>query len=245
MNLYAGTSGYSYAEWKGHFYPEKLPSKNFLNYYATQLPTVEVNNTFYRLPNPDMVENWSNQVPETFRFSLKASQRITHIKRLKDAGEETSYFIKTSRLLHERLGVILFQMPPYFKKDLERLQKFLAHLPGDVRAAFEFRHPSWFEGEDAFDALRERNCALCIADTDGDLKVPFVATAKWGYLRLRKEGYTSAALSKWMKKIKEQKWDTAFVFFKHEDKGAAAKLALQFMKMSEKPAKSPKPRKRA
>jgi uncharacterized protein YecE (DUF72 family) len=229
MTILAGTSGYSYTEWKGFFYPEKLPSKEFLKYYATQLPTVEINNTFYRLPNPEMVENWADQVPENFRFSLKASQRITHIKRLKDAREEAAYFIKMGRLLKERLGVILFQMPPYFKKDVERLQNFLKLIPGDIRAAFEFRHESWFE-QDVFDALRDTNCSLCIADTEDEM-VPFVATADWGYVRLRRENYTKPAISKWMKNISNQKWETAFVFFKHEGEGVGAKLALDFLKL--------------
>lgn len=244
MTILAGTSGYSYSEWKGFFYPEDLPSMEFLRYYATKLPTVEINNTFYRLPNTSILENWANQVSETFRFSLKASQKITHFKRLKEADEETTYFIKTSRFLKDRLGVILFQMPPYFKKDLPRLQGFLELIPKDIRAAFEFRHESWFE-EDVFTSLREHDCALCLADTDEELAVPFVATAGWGYMRLRKEKYSRADLAKWLKKINGQKWNTAFVFFKHEEEGVGAKLALQFLELaagrvpSKKRTKSP------
>src|SRR5437870_199675 len=145
MNLHVGTSGYSYKEWKGNFYPEDLPAKEMLSFYSRRLPSVEINNTFYRLPQPSMIENWKEQVPARFRFSIKATQRIRHIKRLKNCAEETKYLLETASLLEKRLGVVLFQLPPNSKKDSERLRDFLALLPSNTRTAFEFRHESWFD----------------------------------------------------------------------------------------------------
>src|ERR1043166_8446828 len=165
MKLHVGTSGYSFKEWKGNFYPEDLPAKEMLSYYSRRLPAVEINNTFYRLPQPAMVENWRDQVPENFRFSVKATQRITHIKRLKNCADETKYLIETASLLGDRLGVILFQLPPNSKKDADRLRDFLTLLPEGQRAAFEFRHESWLEDE-VLDLLRTRNCAWVVSDTD-------------------------------------------------------------------------------
>ena len=231
MNLLVGTSGYSYKEWKGNFYPEDLSDKEMLQYYGTRLPTVEINNTFYRLPKESVLKSWGEQVPPDFRFAVKASQQITHIKRLKDAGDETEYLLRTIRVLGSRLGCILFQMPPNLKKDLPRLEQFLKHIPGDTSAAFEFRHASWFE-QDVFDCLKANRCALCIADADDALDIPFVATADWGYLRLRRVEYTTTVLKKWMKQVQSQKWDRAFVFFKHEDAGTGPKLAAQFIKLA-------------
>jgi uncharacterized protein YecE (DUF72 family) len=228
MNLYAGTSGYSYPEWKGWFYPEDLPSSGFLQYYAERLPSVEINNTFYRLPNAKMVEAWGSAVPEGFRFSLKAAQKITHIKRLQNAQDETSYLIKTVKLLGPKLGVLLFQCPPNLKKDLPRLQSFMSGFDSEVRCAFEFRHASWFDDE-VFEALRAKDCALCVADTDEELDVPFVSTARWGYMRLRRPDYTVKDLESWVKRIEGQNWDPAFVFFKHEDEGVGANFALKFL----------------
>ncbi len=230
MNLYVGTSGYSFKEWKGNFYPEDISAKDMLKFYGSKLNAVEINNTFYRLPNESVVKSWGEQVPPGFCFSIKASQKITHFKRLKDVGDETEYLIRAARTLGEKLGVILFQLPPNMKKDLPRLKVFFATLSGDVRVAFEFRHASWFDDE-VFGLLRENNCSSCIADTDDELEVPFVRTADWGYLRLRREGYSPAALKKWMKRIDDPQWRTAFVFFKHEDEGIGPKLATQFLKL--------------
>jgi len=227
MKLYVGTSGYSYKEWKGHFYPQDLPEKEFLKFYGTKLNAVEINNTFYRLPKESVVQAWAEQVPDDFAFSVKASQRITHIKRLREVGDETEYLMRVVRSLKHRLGVVLFQLPPNMKKDIERLQQFLTLLTGDVRVAIEFRHPSWFD-EETYNLLQKNNCALCVADWDEKLEVPFVSTADWGYLRLRRESYTPADLKKWMKKIQAQNWKTAFVFFKHEDAGIGPKLAMKF-----------------
>jgi uncharacterized protein YecE (DUF72 family) len=229
MNLSVGTSGYSYKQWKGHFYPEDLSDKEFLKFYGTKLNSVEINNTFYRLPNETVVKNWAEQVPDGFRFSIKASQRITHIKRLKEVGDETEYLLRVARTLGKKLGVILVQLPPNMKKDIERLATFLKLLSGDVNVAFEFRHASWFDDE-TLALLRANNCSLCIADVDDDgLQVPFVSTAHWGYLRLRRENYTAAELKNWFARVNEQKWNDAFVFFKHEDEGIGPKLAMKFL----------------
>jgi len=231
MNLYVGTSGYSYKEWKGSFYPEKLPAKEMLSYYSSRLPAVEINNTFYRLPQRSMLENWKEQVPPQFRFSVKASQKITHFKRLQNVEEETKYLLETASALEERLGVVLFQLPPNMKKDLPRLEDFLKNLPGDTRAAFEFRHPTWFDDE-VLNFLRTQNRALCISDTD-DLPVSNIdKTADWGYLRLRRVNYSEENLAEWLERVRAQNWDTAYVFFKHEDEGTGPKLAGQFLDLA-------------
>ena len=231
MKLHVGTSGYSYKEWKGNFYPEDLPAKEMLSYYSRRLPAVEINNTFYRLPQPSMIENWNAQVPARFRFSIKATQRITHIKRLNNVADETKYLLETASLLEQRLGVVLFQLPPNFKKDVERLKAFLDRLQPDLRTAFEFRHESWFDDE-TFDLLRARDCALVVSDTDEKPLTEIIGTAKWGYLRLRRTAYDQDDLAEWMKRVKNQKWKDAFVFFKHEDEGTGPKLAAQFLELA-------------
>ena len=235
MKLHVGTSGYSYKEWKGNFYPEDLPAKEMLSYYSRRLPAVEINNTFYRLPQATMIENWKEQVPDEFRFSIKATQRITHIKRLNNVVEETKYLLDTSRLLGECLGVVLFQLPPNMKKDSGRLKLFLELLPSDARAAFEFRHETWFD-EEIFDLLRKKDCALVVSDTDDKPLSEIISTAGWGYLRLRRTAYDENDLADWMKRVEDQKWKDAFVFFKHEDEGIGPKLAARFLELSEPPA---------
>ena len=231
MNLHVGTSGYSYKEWKGSFYPEKISAKDMLRFYSERLSTVEINATFYRLPQKSTLENWKEQVPKTFRFSLKAPQRITHFKRLNEVGDDTRYFLDIAATLEDQLGVVLFQLPPNLKKDLPRLETFLRDLPNQPRAAFEFRHPTWFD-DDVLAVLRARNCALCISDTD-DLPVMHIdKTADWGYLRLRRVNYSKAELAEWSLRIRAQKWKNVFVFFKHEDAGTGPKLAAQFIKLS-------------
>lgn len=231
MNLNVGTSGYSYKEWKGSFYPEKLPAKEMLSYYATRLQAVELNNTFYRLPQKSMVENWKEQVPDNFRFSIKASQRITHFKRLKEVADETKYLLDTVSVLEQRLGVILFQLPPNMKKDLPRLQSFLECLPANIKAAFEFRHQTWLE-DDVLELLKSRNHALVTSDTD-DLPISHIdRTADWGYLRLRRVEYSESSLNDWLERIRAQQWQEAFVFFKHEDEGTGPKLAAQFLDLA-------------
>jgi len=235
MNLYVGTSGYRYKEWKGSFYPERIPAKDMLSYYSERLSTVEINATFYRMPQKSMLENWKEQVPKNFRFSLKAPQRVTHFKRLKDTEEETKYFLETAAVLEHQLGVVLFQLPPNMKKDLPRLESFLNQLPQQPRAAFEFRHPSWFD-DDVLDLLRSRNHAFCISDTD-DLPVTHIdKTADWGYLRLRRVLYSEDNLKEWQERIRGQEWKEAFVFFKHEDEATGPKLAAQFLNLSAPPA---------
>ena len=231
MRVLAGTSGFSYKEWKGSFYPEKLAARDMLPYYSSKLPAVELNNTFYRLPQPSMVASWKAQVPETFRFSVKASQRITHFKRLKDATDETKYMLETVSALDDRLGVVLYQLPPNMKKDLERLETFLENLPANPPAAFEFRHPTWFDDE-VLELLRGENRALCISDTD-DLPVTHIdKTADWGYLRLRRVNYSTADLREWISRMKAQDWKHTFVFFKHEDEGTGPRLASEFIDLS-------------
>src|SRR5689334_15225400 len=232
-NLYVGTSGYSYKEWKGSFYPEKLAAKDMLPYYSERLKAVELNNTFYRLPKREMVESWKSQVPANFRFSVKASQRITHFKRLKEAEEATKYMLDTVSVLEDRLGVVLFQLPPNMKKDIERLDSFLKILSHDVNAAFEFRHPTWFDDE-VLELLKRDNRALCVSDTD-DLPTNHIdKTADWGYLRLRRVNYDKTNLMDWSKRIKLQNWKDTYVFFKHEDEGTGPKLAAEFLAIAEK-----------
>ena len=224
MQLYAGTSGYSYKEWKGPFYPEKLPASQMLSHYASELPAVEINNTFYRMPKASVMAKWVEQVPEGFVFVIKASQRITHHRRLKEAEEPTQYLWETVQELGPHLGPVLFQLPPNFRKDVERLKNFLAGLPDGMRPALEFRHESW-DDDEVHAALRDANAALCAADVDDAEVREIVPTADWGYLRLRRPGYDDAEIAAWVERIGSQDWRDAFVFFKHEDEGAAPRMA--------------------
>ena len=226
MNVRIGTSGYSYPEWKGNFYPEKIAAKDMLRYYAERFPTVEINNTFYRMPKEALLNDWAAQVPETFTFVLKASQRITHFKRLRDCGEALSYLVRVTSTLGPRLGPLLFQLPPNFKKDVPRLQSFLDLMPERRRVAVEFRHHSWFDDE-TFQALRNQGAALCVADTGEEPAAPLVATTDWGYLRLRREEFSDVDLEDWARRIREQPWTDAFVFMKHEEEGRGPKLAAR------------------
>lgn len=231
MNLYVGTSGYSYKEWKGSFYPQKLPAKDMLSYYSTKLGAVELNNTFYRLPKTSMVEGWKTQVSEAFRFSVKASQKITHFKRLNEAEAETRYLLDTLSVLGDRLGAVLFQLPPNMKKDLERLEKFLSILPAGTPATFEFRHPTWFD-DDVLQLLGQHKRPLCVSDTD-DLPCTHIdKTADWGYLRLRRVNYSDADLLQWVNRISNENWSHTYVFFKHEDEATGPKLAAQFLSLA-------------
>lgn len=231
MKLWAGTSGYSYKEWRGSFYPEDLPVNEMLRFYAACLPAVEINNTFYRLPKENVLASWARQVSGEFRFVLKATQRITHIKRLKDTAAEIDYLLQTTKALNSHLGAVLFQLPPNMRKDAERLRKFLLHLPETVAASFEFRHPSWFD-EEVLTLLRERNCAICLSDTEESVSDAFHITASWGYLRLRRAHYTLTDLAQWKERILAQPWEVAYVFFKHEDQGAGPKLAKDFLALN-------------
>ena len=231
MNLYVGTSGYSYKEWKGSFYPKDLPDKQMLRFYGERFRTVEINNTFYRMPKAPVLQGWAGEVPADFKFVLKASQRITHMQRLKEADASVSYLLEVAGALKERLGPLLFQLPPNLKKDVPRLRDFLALLPSVRRAAFEFRHQSWFDDE-VFGLLRDHQVALCIAEAEDDLVVPFVASADWGFLRLRRPDYNDAELNAWVKRVKEQNWRDAFVFFKHEDEGKGPQMARRFLELA-------------
>jgi uncharacterized protein YecE (DUF72 family) len=230
VNVRIGTSGYSYAEWKGNFYPEKMAAKDMLRYYAERFPTVEINNTFYRMPKEDLLNGWAAQVPESFQFVIKASQRITHIKRLKECGEELGYLFRVTSTLGARLGPLLFQLPPNFRKDVPRLQGFLDAMPERRPVAIEFRHASWFDDE-TFQALRNQGAALCVADTGEEPVVPLVATTDWGYLRLRREDFSDADLGEWARKIRAQPWTQAYVFMKHEEEGRGPKLAARLIEI--------------
>jgi uncharacterized protein YecE (DUF72 family) len=238
MNVFVGTSGYSYPEWKGSFYPPKLPTKQMLGFYAAHFRTVEINNTFYRPPTAQLLETWAEQVPADFRFVLKAPQEITHVKRLVGAGAAVSALVETAGALKERLGPLLFQLPPNFGKDVSRLRAFLALVPPTCCTAFEFRNQSWFCDE-VFALLRERGVGFCVADAEDDLAVPFVSTADWGYLRLRRPDYADDALEAWAERLRAQNWRDCFVFFKHEDSGTGPRLAKRLMELLAEALKKP------
>jgi uncharacterized protein YecE (DUF72 family) len=235
VRLWVGTSGYSYKEWLGKFYPERFPAKKMLGFYASRFAAVEINNTFYRPPKEAVLRSWAEQVSPEFRFVLKAPRRITHIKRLKDPAAELEYLFGVATALGSSQGAILFQLPPSLKKDIERLQTFLSLLPGDRQVAFEFRHPSWLD-EEVFASLRARNCALCVADTDECEARHLINTAKWGYLRLRRREYTGRDLQRWKERICSQAWDHAYVFFKHEDQATGPKFASEFLNQPGSPS---------
>jgi uncharacterized protein YecE (DUF72 family) len=231
MRIHIGTSGWSYKEWKGSFYPADLPADDMLHYYAGRLATVEVNNSFYRIPAERVLISWSDQVPPEFRFVMKASRRITHINRLAAQDDSLEYFLRTVNVLGEKLGPTLFQCPPSLKKDLTRLKNFLARLPHRWRAALEFRHASWFDDE-VYDALRAHDIALVAVEEDEGDGAPLVPTASWGYLRLRRTTYQPSELEAWAGRIREQPWQEAFTFLKHEEDspaGPEAAVALRAM----------------
>ena len=228
METWIGTSGFSYPAWRGSFYPEKMPPAKMLSYYSERLTTVEINNTFYRMPKAAMLAAWAATTPATFRFAPKAPQLITHRQKLAGAADSLEYFLKALSSFGEKLGPVLFQLPPFLRKDVPRLADFLALLPREIRTAFEFRHTSWLD-DSVYEALRTHGAALCVADAE-DLATPLVPTASWGYLRLRRADYDQAALAAWSKKLSglASAWSTAFVYFKHEDAGLGPKLAAQF-----------------
>ena len=223
--IWIGTSGYNYPEWKGTFYPADLPASKMLAFYAARFPTVEINYTFYRLPTEKLVAGWAAGTPTPYKLTLKAPKRITHDKRLRDAGELVRVFCQVAGALGDKLGVLLFQLAPNFKIDLAVFDAFLADLPPGARAAFEFRHPSWFD-EAVYGRLRARNLALCIADSD-KLSTPVVATADYGYFRLRDEGYQDADIARWADTIRahQDQWKDTFVYFKHEESGKGPAFA--------------------
>lgn len=229
MEIRAGTSGFSYKEWKGDFYPEDLAASDMLSYYAGRLPAVEINNTFYRMPKAGVLESWAEQTPESFRFVLKASRRITHFKRLDDVDEDVRYFLETAGTLGARLGAVLFQLPPNFKADLDRLAAFLDLLGAPERTAFEFRHPSW-NAADVAGLLAERGAALVTADTDEEAG-EITRTGPLGYLRLRRTNYPVEQLADWGTRVRDAGWADAYVFFKHEDGAAGPRMAEKFMEL--------------
>jgi uncharacterized protein YecE (DUF72 family) len=224
MRVKVGTSGYSYKEWKGPFYPGDLPAKDFLRFYASRLPTVEINNTFYRMPTAKLALGWCEEVPEDFTFAVKAPQRITHTAKLKDTEDTVAAFVKAVEPMASRLGPLLFQLPPFLRKDVPRLAEFLARAPSGVKIAFEFRHASWFDDE-VWATLRAHGAALCVAEGE-KLESPVVATASWGYVRLRRDSYTDEVITSWAERIRAQPWEEAFVYVKH-DNGDAPSVALR------------------
>ena len=231
MEIYVGTSGYSYKEWKGKFYPEKLAPGEMLRFYSGRFPTVEINNTFYHMPTESVLHSWAGQVPDDFIFGLKAPQVITHLKRLYDVSSETEHLFRTLSVLDRKLGPVLFQFPKSFRANRAALQDFFGLIHGETACAFEFRHPSWFSDE-ILDLLRKREFSLCISDADETPAEEILPTASWGYLRLRRSDYTDADLSKWMEKILAQKWKKAFVFFKHEEEAKGPETATRFLEMT-------------
>ncbi len=222
-----GTSGYNYPEWRGHFYPEKLPAKNMLGFYAERFSTVEINYTFYRTPTDTLLAGWAAATPDDFVFTLKAPRRITHDRRLRDVDEPLRAFCDAASALRTKLGPLFFQLPPNFKKDTDRLSGLLSMLPPGARCAFEFRHASWF-ADDVYALLRSRDAALCIADTE-DGTTPDIATASWGYLRLRDADYSDQEMDGWVETITHHGWPDAYVYLKHEETASGPALAQRLM----------------
>ncbi|MBK8259063.1 MAG: DUF72 domain-containing protein [Polyangiaceae bacterium] len=222
MKLWIGTSGFSYPEWKGSFYPENMPTTKMFGFYSQHFSTVEINATFYRMPTDKLVLGWAETAPAGFRYTLKAPKTITYIKQLKECEQPVSFFLGRAEKLGVHRGALLFHLPPYLKKDVALLRDFLTLVPREMRATFEFRSSSWHD-EEVYTALADAGAALCISDSE-KLTTPLVATTSWGYFRLRDEGYTNEDLVRWHSRITEQKWDEAFVYFKHEDAGKGAQL---------------------
>jgi len=224
-NVWVGTSGYNYPEWRGSFYPEKFPTSKMLPYYAERFRTVEINYTFYRTPNEKILAGWNRETPEGFKLTLKAPKRITHDARLKDCAELLQYFLDTAATLGPKLGALLFQLPPFLRKDVGLLDRFLETFPPGVCATFEFRHKSWWD-EDVLARLRAKNLALCIADSEA-LSAPVEITADYAYFRLRDEGYTPNEIAQWARTIREKTsaCSDVFVYFKHEEAGKGPQFA--------------------
>lgn len=225
--LWAGASGYSFKEWKGSFYPATMKPDGMLAWYAERLPTVEINNTFYQMPKAAVLESWAAATPPGFRFAIKASRRITHDARLKAdaAAESVAYLYSMLESLGAKRGPVLFQAPPFLKKDLPRLREFLSALPADHRSAFEFRHGSWFD-DDVYAALQDSAAALCLSEREDGVPPPLVETVSWGYLRLRLETYSEEELARWADRLQATTWNDAYVFFMHEPTAPAYALAL-------------------
>jgi uncharacterized protein YecE (DUF72 family) len=237
VEFFIGTSGFSYPEWRGSFYPEKFATSKMLAFYAQRMRTVELNNTFYRMPKEDILRGWAETTPPGFCFAPKASQQITHRQKLLSSADSAAYLFRTLGALGDKLGPVLFQLPPFFRKDLPRLTDFLGLVPLGMKVAFEFRHASWFD-DSVYQALAGARAALCIADAE-DLTTPVVATTDWGYLRLRRMDYDETAIALWADRLQAKPpeggtsegtpaaWHSAFVYFKHEDAGRGPQLAEQ------------------
>jgi len=228
--LLAGASGYSFKEWKGTFYPHDMKAEAMLDWYSARLPTVEINNTFYRMPRTTMLENWAATTPTHFRFAIKAPRRITHLARLKveSAADPLQFFYRTLAGLGDKRGPALFQLPPNLKKDVPRLEAFVNLLPDDHRAAFEFRDDSWFD-DDVYDVLRRTGAALCLSERSDDAPPSLVETASWGYVRLRLESYADDDLRRWAQRLRDTPWHTTYVYFMHEPTAPAyARTLMNF-----------------
>jgi uncharacterized protein YecE (DUF72 family) len=226
MQVFAGTSGFSYPGWRGRFYPDALPDSHMLRFYSERLPTVEINNTFYRMPNADTVAAWRDGAPDSFLFAVKATRRITHQQKLENVADDVLHLFKVLEVLGPKLGPVLFQLPPFLKKDIDLLSAFLAVLPEGRRAALEFRHPSWFD-DDVYRTLAARNVALVGGDLDeAEKSPPLVSTADVGYLRLRRLDYDPAGIAEWGARIAEQPWQSVYTYFKHEVLGPMFAEAL-------------------
>jgi uncharacterized protein YecE (DUF72 family) len=230
MKIFVGTSGFAHKEWVGPFYPGKIKAGEMLRYYGERLASVEINNTFYHMPKESVLTTWAEQVPQGFVFAVKAPQRITHIKRLRNVGDDIAYLFRSLATLGSKEGPVLFQFPATFRPHPELLQEALAMLPPGARCAFEFRNPGWLE-QGVLEQLHAKGCSLCIADTDEVPVASIVSTAGWGYLRLRRDNYTDADLAAWAERILDQPWDRAFVFFKHEGEEGGAEVAMRFRRM--------------
>lgn len=227
QQLFAGASGYSFKEWQGRFYPDKIKPDAMLAYYAERLPTVEINNTFYRMPKAEVLDNWVRCTPDAFRFAIKASRRITHFARLKadEAADSVQFLYRQLEVLGAKRGPVLFQLPPFLKKDLPRLDEFLRLLPADHRAAFEFRHDSWFDDE-VYARLREAQAALCLSEREDEAPPPLVETGPWGYVRLRLETYDDAGFARWADRLAATGWREIHAYFMHEPTAPAYAQAL-------------------
>ncbi len=234
--FWVGTSGYNYLEWRGNFSPPGLPPAKMLPFYAARFSTVEINYTFYRLPTDSMLRGWAAATPARFKLTLKAPRRITHDAKLQNCRPLVETFVATAATLHEKLGALLFQLPPTFKIALPVLDDFLGWLPAGIRAAFEFRHPSWLVPE-VFERLRRHNAALCVAESE-KMSTPIVSTADFGYFRLRDEGYTAQDLEGWAERVRERQADDVFVYFKHEEAGKGPEFARELMRLLDVPVGS-------
>ena len=234
MKLLAGASGYSFKEWCGDFYPAKFKPEAMLPYYAARLPTVEINNTFYRMPRPEVLASWAECTPQAFKFAIKSSRRITHMARIKpeSVGDSVDFLYKNLASLGPKRGPVLFQLPPNLKKDLARLEAFLAMLPKGHCGAFEFRNDEWFS-DDVYAALQNAGAALVLSEREDATPPPMVKTAAWGYVRLRLENYSEADLARWAQRLEETGWDEVFVYFMHEPTAPAYANSLMSVFMAD------------